>query len=72
MIKVLLDNNSEAWEFISSQNVRASVDNVEKHIKKKGISFPKSCDAPLPTSHKLELDFTLNLVLKIQFISNHS
>ena len=40
--KVLLNNGAEAWEFSSSQHVRATVDNVEKHINKKGISIPKS------------------------------
>ena len=61
MRKVLLNNGAEAWAFSSSHHVRAAVDNVEKHIKKKGISFPKSCDTYLLTSHRPELDITPGL-----------
>ena len=59
--KVLLNNGAEAWAFSSSQYVRAAVDNVEKYIKLKGISFPKSCDTPLPTWYRPELDVTPEL-----------
>ena len=56
--KVLLDNISEVWTFSSSQHVRAAAGNVEIYLKKKGLSFPKSCDSPLPTSCSPELDAT--------------
>ena len=59
--KVLLDNMAEAWTFSSSQYVRAAADNVESYLKKKGLSFPKSCDSPLPTSYRPELDVTPEL-----------
>ena len=54
--KVLLDNVAKSWAFSSSQHVRAATDNVESYLKKKGLSFPKSSDSPLPTSHMPDLD----------------
>ena len=54
--KVLLDNVADAWGFSSSHHVRAAADDTESHLKKKVPSFPKSCDSPLPTSHRTELD----------------
>ena len=59
--KVLLDNVAEVWAFSSSQHVRATTGDVESYIKKKGISFQKSCDSPLPTSYRPELDVALDL-----------
>ena len=53
---VLLDNMSEDWTFSSSQYVIAATNNVEIYLSNKVISFLKSCDVPLPTSHRPELD----------------
>ena len=58
---VLHNNMAEAWTFSSSQRVRAATNNVERCLKKKGLSFPKFCDSSLPTSCRLELDVTLDL-----------
>ena len=41
--------------------MRAATDNVESYLKKKRLSFPKSCDFPLLTSHMPELDDTPEL-----------
>ena len=59
--KVQLHNMTEAWDFSSSQHARATANTVQSHIKKKGLSFPKSCDFPLPTAHRPELDVVLDL-----------
>ena len=61
MRKVLLDDMNNAWAFSRSQRARASADNVDRHLKKKGISFSKSCDSPLPAAYGPDLDVTPEL-----------
>ena len=56
--KVQLKNMANDWAFSSSQYVRATTDNVENYLNNKGTSFPKSCDSPLPTLCRPELDVT--------------
>ena len=52
---------AEAWAFSSSQHIRAATDDVESYLKKKGLSFPKSCVSPLLASYRPNLDVTPEL-----------
>ena len=69
MRKVLLENMVEAWAFSISYCTRAAADNVESYLNNKWLSFLNSCNCPLPTSHRLEIDATPEL--SINDVSHH-
>ena len=54
--KVTLDNWVEAWEFISSQHVKAEVQNVDDRLKNMGFKLPGKAETPLWEAFRPELD----------------
>ena len=52
---------AKAWAFSNIQHVRVSADNLESFIKKKGLSFSKACDLPLPVACRPDLDVATDL-----------
>ena len=55
---------AEDWVFSSSQHARAATKNVDDYLKKKGLSFPKSCDSPLSILCRPELSATSELSIE--------
>ena len=54
--KASLDYIANIGAFSSNQHAGDAADNAEIYIKKKRLSFPKSCDSPLRSSYRTELD----------------
>ena len=59
--KVDLDNGATAWAFSSSKYVRAAVKNVETKIMKEGKKLPKTCDTPMSTEYRPEVNVSPEL-----------
>ena len=68
--KVFLGGMTKACVFSSSQYARCTAYDVEIFLKKKGLSFPKSYDLPLPASCRPELDAHHKLVSMTRRIIN--
>jgi hypothetical protein len=60
--KVMLENGTQAWSFSSSQYVQAAVENVEKHLQKKGMKLPTRTNTPLVSGYHPEVETSELLV----------
>ena len=54
--QVTLDNGTTCWSISSSQYIQAAVENVEKHLAKKGEKLPPNSKSPWATGYRPETD----------------
>ena len=53
--QVTLDNGTSCWSISSSQYIQAAVENVEKHLAKKGEKLPPNSKSPWATGYRPEV-----------------